>query len=904
MSKIGVKTIKTLEGKKQRMKPFEDMFQLAAFLRIQDKGSVIGATILKKPKKDSYRIVFGFECGGISPLQSEEEFASCLNHLETGLKDLPKGETLTIHYGNFTNDYQRQQELSQLTNLEPELALLIASERKRIQELTKEGVRKVSFLRLYVTFTVADGEDKSADWIEKLLNTFETNWLTFTGQYKEYQQRKIEQILRTAYQEGYQRWYELLSEQIKLGVRPISDEEEWANLWSRFNDTTPRKIPYRIIYDGEKFTEQLNSKINFISHLMQSESSIPKGFERTVTIKNKETGVLLFAEKPDGWQNEGDQLRYLWDVLSKERTYDTEVFCQLQRGNDRLMREKLRSLTKQSNVAAALASDKNDVDVGAQLKAEQTIEAQASLLRGNVPLHTAVVVLIHRKDRRELDNACSNFIASFASLGWVVRETEYAWRVWCETFPQLTFDKLLSKPFKRLQTYQTNEAPGIIPLCKTPIIDNKGIEFISHEGGNPIYVDLYQKHRHVGVFGTTRSGKSLMLAQILATGLAHNIPATVLEFPKEDGTGTFSDLCGYLSHYCSYFDIGSNEQGCNALEPPNLQGVPSHLQKERLAAYQEYLLELLFFLVFGGKEQYSSEIDPERVRTLLVLVIRQFYHNLQIINRFALAYQRGQGTTAWNSIPVLQDLWQFCSPERLELVDADESTIKALKYIKLKLIGWKESKIGQILSRPTSFATDKLMQVVALRGLGNNLDAAVMGMVFNLFAVRRSLGFEKSIIFADEAPILFEFDSLARVMGQHFAAGAKSGIRVVLNAQEPASIGKSIAADKIFANMSTRIIGKVQPGALPAYEQWMGYPMGLLGGNTSYGINKKGRYSRWMLDDDNSCAPVRFYPSDLLLSLAANNAEEAALRAKFLEQSDDKIRGLVDFSNLYLRQTS
>ncbi len=67
--------------------------------------------------------------------------------------------------------------------------------------------------------------------------------------------------MRTAYQEGYQRWYELLSEQIKLGVRPISDEEEWANLWSRFNDTTPRKIPYRIIYDGEKFTEQLTQKL-------------------------------------------------------------------------------------------------------------------------------------------------------------------------------------------------------------------------------------------------------------------------------------------------------------------------------------------------------------------------------------------------------------------------------------------------------------------------------------------------------------------------------------------------------------------------------------------------------------------------------------------------------------------
>ncbi|MEA5512393.1 hypothetical protein VB715_21725 [Crocosphaera sp. UHCC 0190] len=856
----------------------------------------------KKPKKESYRIVFGFECGGISPLQSEEEFANTLYRLENGLKDLPKGETLTVHFGTFANDVQRQQELRNLKGLEPELALVIGSERKRTQELTKEGIRKQSFLRLYATYTIEDGEEKASDWIEKSLQSFEGYWLMFTGQYKEHQKQKIELILKTAYREGYQRWYEILSQQLKLGIRPISDSEEWSNLWSRFNETAPRKIPYRIIYDGKNFTEDVNSNVHFISQLMESESSVPNGKRKTVEVNNKQIGVLLFADKPDGWADEGDQLRYLWEVVSKDRCYDTEIFCQLQRGNERLMREKLRSLTKQSHVAAALASEKNDVDVGAQLKAQKTIEAQASLIEGNIPLHTATVVLIHRRNTQDLDNACSNFIASFARQGWLVRETEYAWRVWCETFPQMTWDKLLSKPFKRLQTYQTNEVPGMMPLCKTPIIDDRGIEFISQEGGNPVYIDLYHKLRHVGVFGTTRSGKSLTLAQILAQALAHNIPATVLEFPKDDGTGTFSDFCGYLSHYCSYFDIGSSLQGCNILEPPNLRGLDPKIQEERLASYQEYLLEVLFFLVFAGKEQYSTEIDPERVRTLLILIIRQFYQDLQITNRFAIACIKGLGTTAWQSMPVLEDLLQFCSPERLELIDADESTIKALKYIKLRMMGWKETKVGKILSRPTSFATEKMMQVVALRGLGNNLDAAVIGMVFNLFAARRSLGFEKSIIFADEAPILFEYDSLARMMGQHFAAGAKSGIRVVLNAQEPGSIGKSVAGEKIFANMSTRIIGKVQPGAIEAYEHWMGYPPGLLQPNTGYGVNKQGRYSQWLLDDDGCYVPVRFYPSDILLSLAANNSEEAALRQRYLKQSNDKVKGLLDFSQVYLKQ--
>ena len=47
MSKIGVKTIKDLQGVKHRYKPFEDMFQIVGFYSINHKGKQIGATILK-----------------------------------------------------------------------------------------------------------------------------------------------------------------------------------------------------------------------------------------------------------------------------------------------------------------------------------------------------------------------------------------------------------------------------------------------------------------------------------------------------------------------------------------------------------------------------------------------------------------------------------------------------------------------------------------------------------------------------------------------------------------------------------------------------------------------------------------------------------------------------------------
>ena len=438
-----------------------------------------------------------------------------------------------------------------------------------------------------------------------------------------------------------------------------------------------------------------------------------------------------------------------------------------------------------------------------------------------------------------------------------------------------------------------------MPLCKTPIVDNRGIEFISLEGGNPVYLDLFNTQRHLGFFATQRSGKSLTACELFTLALAHNIPITALEFPKDDGSGTFSDYCRYLSHYCSYLDTGSSELGFNAVEPPDLSGRKPKEQVELLDDFKEYLKQLLFLLVFGGKEKDSREIDPERVSSLFDMIIARFYGNSQIVNRFAQAYKKGRGTPAWDSMPVLWDLLAFCSPERLELVDADTSTIKALKYIKLRLLAWQETKIGKILSRPTTFDTNKLMQVVALRKLGNNIDAAVMAMIFNLFAGRRSLSYEKSIIFADEAPILFQWDNLAKAIGQHFAASGKSGIRVILCAQEPSSIGRSVAADMIFANMTTHIIGCLQKGAIPAYKEWMGYPPELLAANVNYGINKRGRYSEWLFNDSGIYIPVRFYPSDLLIALAANNADEAALRQKFFNNSTDKFRALIDFSKAY-----
>ena len=105
--------------------------------------------------------------------------------------------------------------------------------------------------------------------------------------------------------------------------------------------------------------------------------------------------------------------------------------------------------------------------------------------------------------------------------GWMVREEEYAHRIWLETFPTLIWESLLGKPFNRHRTYVTEELPRILPLVFNGSRADDGFEFIASEGGTPIFLDLYKRPYRLGCFGTSGSGKTMLLSDILVHSLPH-----------------------------------------------------------------------------------------------------------------------------------------------------------------------------------------------------------------------------------------------------------------------------------------------------------------------------------------------------------------------------------------------
>jgi hypothetical protein len=874
-------------------------------LRVSFNKRDIGAYILTKGnQKDRFCFVFGFDCRGIHTTLRAEQIDTIFNNIEAGLKDIPSGEKMTLHLGSFISDTERQQELSALakSTSSRDIKYLLMAERARAKELNNAGIRKPKFLRIYVTYTVEPNSSNTNDLVERLLARSEAWWLKFKGDIAEAENQRLESVITNAYKQGFGRWEQLLSNKMGLDVQPLTAQELWGGIWRRFNDTPPIDIPQLLTLDETGLHEQVYSDLastkllvdNIHSTTLLMESGVPCADRRWVNINNKYIGALTFLEKPGGWANKSSQLRYLWELLSRETVVDTEIFCQLTAANPALVKTTLQRVLKQSNMTAIMAQEKSrTIDVNAQLKLKKSVAAQEQLYEGAVPIYTGIAMFVHRSTVEQLDEATRYIENCFQRPAKVIRETEYAWKIWLQSLP-IVWEGLLVKPFNRRQLYLTSEVPGLMPLVLTRKGDSQGFELIAAEGGTPIHLDLFNQHKNLALFATTRAGKSVLVSGILTQALAHNIPVVALDFPKPDGSSTFTDYTEFMEENGAYFDI--SKQSNNLFEQPDLRSLSVEEQRDRMIDYIAFLESALLTMVLGSSTE--NQLLGQTVRSLINLALEAFFSDRGIQKRYQEARIEGFGTQAWQKTPTLRDFLNFCTPEHLQLDSLSNRVEDALSQIQLRLRFWLSSRVGQAISAPSSFRTDAKLLVFALRNLSDSEDAAVLSLSAYSAALRRALSSPASIFFIDEAPILFEFDQIANLVGRICANGAKAGIRVILSAQDPDTIAKSPAASKILQNLSTRLIGRIQPVAVDSFVDILKYPREIIARNASESFfpRKAGIYSQWLLDDNGIYTFCRYYPGYEQLAVVANNPNEQTARQQVMQQHRDKYEAISVFA--------
>lgn len=872
--------------------PLEDFFHLSTMLRIELDSRCLGGYVLRKGE-NNFKIQFGFECRGIHSALRTDQIDPIFDALESGLKDFPEAEQLTIHMGSFTSDMERQQQLAELIKVapSPELQFLVMGERARVKELTQAGIRKPKTLLLYVTYTV-EPDVESGDYVEKMLGRGERLWKSFTGELAKLQFTRIERLLAQAYTDGFQRWEMMLSNKVGLDIRPLTDVELWQILWRRFNTSEPIEVPQTLILGNEGLSEEVHSDLSPVTLLLAD--SVPVADRHWVNIKDKYVGVLTFVDKPAGWLDKNAQMRYLWEVLARDAIVDTEIYCQLTRANVAMVKTNMQRLTKQAITTSTVASKGGTIDVKAGLNLKKGVEAQEALYEGSVPFHTAVVFLVHRDTRAELDDAIRFISSLFLRPAWVAPEKEYPWLVWTQTLP-ICWERLLARPFNRRQVYLSSEVIGLLPLIKPRAIDKTGLELIAAEGGTPLFIDFCTKHRNLCLFGTTRSGKSVIASGLLTQALAHGMPVVAMDYPKPDGTSTFTDYTQFMGERGAYFNVSS--ESSNLFEIPNLSNLSSELQRDRFEDYKDFLVSALMTMVIGSKVD-SEKALADMVRSILTLAIDAFYKDDLIRDRYAQAFTDGFGSTAWSSMPTLNDFIGYCSYERLRMDGVSEDVKAAMNRVKVRLNFWLTSRIGKSISRPSTFRTDAQLLIFALANLSNDEDAAILSLSAYSAALRRALASPASVFFIDESPILFEYDAISLLVARLCANGAKAGVRVILSAQDPDSIAKSPGGTKIFQNMTTQLIGRIQPTAVDSFVDILKYPKEIIIRNSteSFFPKKEGIYSQWLINDMGTFTQARFYPAYQLLAAVANNPDEQSARTAALRQSSNKLLALNEFS--------
>jgi TraM recognition site of TraD and TraG len=434
---------------------------------------------------------------------------------------------------------------------------------------------------------------------------------------------------------------------------------------------------------------------------------------------------------------------------------------------------------------------------------------------------------------------------------------------------------------------------GTVPLAAINTHDKGGFELLSDDGGVPIYIDIIDNHHHILWIATTRVGKSVAITGMLNGVLAKNIPVTIVDCPATKDASTFKDYTKLLDG--AFFDVGS--ECSNIFEIPDLSQLAETDREDRRKDYEEFLLEILQILVVGSNSELFEPMLRDLVRSLLTLALTKFFAAREIQYRYVEAIEGGLESEAWQKYPVLRDFIGFCSPERVNVTEPEQ--LKALSFIVTKLRAWTQSRTGEAFCHPSTFKTNSLLFTLAIRGVANAEDMAVISTVAYGTALRRAYSHPKSVLFLDEAAVLLKFPSLSLAIGKLLAIAAKAGIRVMIAAQEIDSIESSAGGAQILAGCDIKLIGRIQPAAVDAISEVLKIPLELLAPNLTeaYVPNKGWGYSNWLLLDGRSYTRTRIYASAGTLAAVVNNVHEVKRRQEILEQAEHPIIGLAQYAS-------
>ena len=907
-------------GQRQVLHPFENQLDLCCMARLLKENREVGAYLLNQG--NSWQLVFGFRLRGLHTHLTREELMSISTQLEEAMKDCPTGESLRFYLSCFADDADHQQKLDSLVNqTASSLARVLGrSEQARVQQLTQSGMRRQWESLVFCTYTIDEsGQPQWGDVISKLTRSLLAGMQNFSdwlrGAERESHKRFLVQVFAQAW-ESFQTWELLLNTKAGLEVSPLSAEELWQWIWQRFNrvaaPTMSQCLTWQDSLEGMELVEATMTQRHSTTVLIQGrdgQSACPEHRQNRscVWVNRRVGGLLVMQEPPEGWLNTRAQLSALWKVLSHSQVRDTEVLVEINPASRVLIQDNLARTARQSRTSSTRSLQKGQGrDIGAEVKAEESFEAQRKLYKGSVALHCSVVLTVWRNTTDEVDSACDLLANTFGSAS-VVRVRHTAWDVWLQSLPitlrrLMQFNSPLDLEDRRL-TLDNETVMGVMPLMLPRSLDDQGVEFVTMAGGRPIHLDLFERQTvHALLTGQTGSGKSVLLAQFIYRALLCNIPVTGMDMPTAAGESTFKTLVEALgAELGAYVDIRSKHD--NLLQPPDLRAFDEDQFESRLKSWKSFVRKALNTLVMG---KLQIPHLAQRVDDILLQALEVFLEDADMIERYNLAFQFGWRSPQWQQMPTLYDFIRYVSKERLQLTSYEAIDAQAINQIRSRLQAVLASPLGDAIGRPSNISPEPLMKFFALTGLDNDFDSLVLSIVAYGACIRTALSCPKSLFVGDELSTLFKKDGFANVVGELCATARKDGISILLSSQDPDTIATCSAGSMIMQNLTYRLTGRLTANACASFHRYLGYPMEVIVENASEKFlpRRSNLSSCWLIERSGQFWSAFYSPAEMLLATVASGEGERAARARVLAQYPNtelgRIQGLAAFTPLYV----
>ncbi|MEM9005742.1 MAG: hypothetical protein AAGE59_19735 [Cyanobacteria bacterium P01_F01_bin.86] len=896
--------------------PIENEIDLEDWVTFSSLPGQPGAVLLSD-RKGGFQFRFAFSLDGLHPTLSEEQFKSQVSFFEAGLKAFPEGEAMIIEQTVGPSNQGRLAYYQRLADSAPSdlFASMVASAASPSEYLVAlspedkatlaRSKYKQKRIVIYVTATAgryANVKDRTEAVLSKAIDWGKGLWGRFTEQKYVDSPERIKKMFRDA-QALYEDWSNIITSQMNLVVQPVSMTEMVLMQWTEFNGDRPMPpVPQHIEWTGQEVLYKMSDDIHVSSWLFSSQGRVPRAHRNFVVRKDgrgrpRYYGAVSLRNRPGGWATATDMLKYLY--TKPEGLHEYKLVVTITPASSALTERSVELLQRQAKDAIRAADKRGLPSTRSEALQRDADNAASRLYSGDISLKMSLCYVVVADDSKALDMGCRRLQSRFTLPASMEIEEDYTYQTWMQCHPQLSIDWPLFTPYNRTRAFHASNMSAFFPLVKVTSPDAEGLEFITEDEGTLFYLDIAKIHRHILFLATTRAGKSVLFAQILLLAMCSGIPMVVVDYPRESGDSTFGPITELAREHGAYLNIA--EESNNVFELPDLSQFDEDEQNNRLVEVKDYVLDILMIVVFGADD---GVVDRERrtARSILGNLLIRFYDDPEISKRFTAAINAPIGSPSWRNVPTLKDFSRLCNKRTLQTILDDEELssehIQLVNELRLRFEAFMETTVGRSMSQPTSIPHDAKLLVFAFKGVRDNNDVAILMASASAAAMRRTLASPTSILFLDEASILSKFPALMGQVAKIAANGAKSGIRLMMALQTPASIASSKYAADIFANMSTRIIGRVDEADAKSYCGNLSIPESVIATNCSKAFypNRAELYSRWLIVDRGQYTYGRSYAPPLLLAAVANNPDEEEAKRAFLDHYDDETTALREFA--------